>query len=238
MDNIFQKLFFIAECGHSHNGNIRLAKEMIWEAKSCGANAVKFQLYDTDKIKKYYQSRYSELKWAELSKEDLTELKETADKAEIDFIASAFDVERVGWLEEIGVKIHKLASRSIYDQELIKAMEATNKPIIASLGQWKFELEEGLNSVWPHIQNVQFLYCVSDYPAHITNDIFPKDFTKYAGFSDHTIGMEWTKEAVRRGAKIIEKHFTLDKHLPGYDQWGSADPTDAKDFYKWLKNVK
>ena len=223
------KIFVIAEVGHNHNGSIRLAKEMIWEAKDCGVSAVKFQLYDTDKIKKYYQSRYSELKWSELTKEEVKELFLEAQKAGVEFFASAFDVERVGWLEELGVLRHKLASRSIYDQELINAMEATGNPILVSLGRWKDE-------EFPNIKNAQFLYCVSDYPAYITNDIFPKDFTKYTGFSDHTIGMDWAREAIRRGAKIIEKHFTLDKHLPGIDQWGSADSTDLKDFIKWTKS--
>ena len=222
-------IFIISECGHNHNGSIRLAKEMIRESKECGASAVKFQLYDTNVIKRPWQSRYSELLWSEITKEELVELKKYADMVGIEFFASAFDVERVGWLENIGVLRHKLASRSIYDQELINAMEVTGKPIIASLGYWK-------GKEFPQIKNAQFLYCISDYPAHITNDIFPKDFTKYAGFSDHTIGMDWAKEAVRRGAQIIEKHFTLDKHLPGIDQWGSADPQDLKDFIKWVKN--
>lgn len=222
------KVIVIAEIGHNHNGNIRLAKEMIWEAKDCGADIVKFQIYDTDKIKKYYQSRYSELKWTELTKEELIELKKTADEIGIEFMASAFDPERVGWLEELGVLRHKLASRSIFDKELIAVMEATGKPIIASLGYWK-------EKIFPEIKNVQFLYCISDYPAKITNEIFPKDFNEYTGFSDHSIGVDWAKEAVRRGAKIIEKHFTLDKHLPGYDQWGSADPQDLKDFVRFVK---
>ena len=133
------KPFICAEVGHNHNGNTRLAYEMIRVAKQCGADAVKFQLYDTDKIKKYYESRYSELKWAELDYSGLVYLKQIADLCTIELMASAFDQERVGWLEKIGVLRHKLASRSIYDKETIHAMEKTKKPIIASLGLWRGE---------------------------------------------------------------------------------------------------
>lgn len=218
-------MIIVAEIGHSHNGNLKLAKQMILEAKNCGADIVKFQLYDTDKIKKPWQSRYFELKFSELTKEDLKELKKTADKAEIEFMASAFDIERVQWLEDIGVKRHKIASRSIYDQDLIKAMEKTGKPIIASLGVWK-------GKEFPKIKNAQFLYCVSEYPAYIKE--LPS-FEKYDGFSDHTVGMYWAREAIKRGAKIIEKHFTLNKTLPGHNQKGSAEPYELKDLVIYAK---
>ncbi len=226
------KVLVVLEIGHNHNGNLRLAKLMIEEAKKCKADIAKFQLYDTDKIKKPYQSRYSELKFSELTKEDLKELKEHCDKVGIEFMASAFDAERVKWLEEIGVKRHKLASRSIRDTETIKAMEATKKPIIASLGDWENQLE------FPKIKNSQFLYCVAEYPATINALNFPKHFEDYAGFSDHTEGIDWAKESVRRGATIIEKHFTLDKKLPGHNQEGSCDPTEAKDLVQWIRQYE
>ncbi len=222
------KIFITAEIGHNHMGNIRLAKLMIEEAKLCGADAVKFQAYDTDKIKKPWQSRYFELKFSELTKQEFRELKEHCDKVGIEFFASAFDIERLGWLEELGVKRHKIASRSIYDTKLIRAMEKTGKPIIVSLGNWK-------EPFLPKIKNAQFLYCVSEYPAYITNDTFPSKFVEYAGFSDHTIGMYWAREAVKRGATIIEKHFTLDKNLPGHDQKGSAEPFELKDFVTYTR---
>jgi N-acetylneuraminate synthase/N,N'-diacetyllegionaminate synthase len=225
------KILVILEAGHNHNGNLRLAKLMIEEAKKCKADIVKFQFYDTDKIKKFYQSRYAELKFAELTKEDLLELKEHSDKIGIEFMASAFDPERVGWLEDIGVKRHKIASRSIRDAELIKAMEKTKKPIIASLGDWD-------EQDFPKIKNCKFLYCVAEYPATINSMNFPDRFDDYSGFSDHTIGIGWAKKAIERGATIIEKHFTLDRRLPGHNQDGSIDPTEAKDFIQWLKQYE
>src|SRR3990167_5900533 len=234
------KILCIVECGHNGNGNMRLNKLLIEEAKACGADIAKFQLYDTDKIKKPWQSRYMELKMAELTFEDAKELKQHCDKVGIEFMASAFDVERVGWLEKLGVKRHKIASRSIYDKELIKAMEKTGKPIIASLGAWK-------DVRTPDIKNCEFLYCVSEYPAYITAEEFPKKFEalkrkiygwgreQRQGFSDHSIGMYWCREAGKRGATIIEKHFTLDKRLPGFDQKGSAEPFELKDFITYCR---
>lgn len=215
----------IAELGHNHMGSMRHAKLLIDEAKACGADIAKFQAYDTDKIKKPWQSRYFELKLSEHTKEEFKELKDYCDNVGIEFMASAFDLEHLAWLEELGVKRHKLASRSLYDTELIKAMEATGKPIIASLGRWKGEPIE--------IKNAEFLYCVSEYPAYITS--LPEFGNAYKGFSDHTIGTYWCREAIKRGATIIEKHFTLSRDLPGHDQKGSADPTDLKDLVVYAR---
>jgi len=225
------KVFIIAEIGHNGNGNMRLNKLMIKEAKKCGADAVKFQLYDIDKIKSPWQSRYFELKFAQLTKEDVVELKAYADKIGIEFMASAFDPEKVQWLEDIGVKRHKIASRSINDPDVIKAMERTGKPIIASLGAWQ-------QDKLPKIKNAEFLFCVSEYPAYITNETFPSKFDKLAGFSDHTIGCYWAREAVKRGATIIEKHFTLCHELPGFNQRGSAEPWEFKDMITYIRQAE
>jgi len=215
-----KKLLVIAEIGHNHMGYMRHAKLLIKEAKACGADIAKFQAYDADKIKKPWESRYFELKLSEHTKEEFKELKEYCDEIGIEFMASAFDLEHLQWLEELGVKRHKLASRSIYDKELLQAMEATGKPIIASLGKID---SRGV----PKIKNCEYLYCVSEYPAYITG--LPNFGELYTGFSDHTIGTYWCREAIKRGATIIEKHFTLSRDLPGHDQKGSADPTDLKD---------
>ena len=114
---------------------------------------------------------------------------------------------------------------------MIKAVEKTGKPIIASLGAWK-------KPDLPKIKNAQFLYCVSEYPAYITNSQFPTEFTPLTGFSDHTIGCYWAREAIKRGAKIIEKHFTLSKTLPGYNQKGSAEPWELKDLITYARQYE
>lgn len=226
-----KEILLCAEIGHNGNGNMRLNKLMIDEAKASGADIAKFQLYDIDTIKKPWQSRYLELKFAELTKEDVWELKRYCDKIGIEFMASAFDVERVGWLEEMGVKRHKLASRSIHDIELRKAMEKTGKQIIASLGYWdKKEL--------PKIKNADFLFCVSEYPTYITEEQFPHKFDKLSGFSDHSLGTYWAREAMKRGATIIEKHFTLSNQLPGHNQKGSMEPYELKDLSAYKRQIE
>jgi len=223
------KIFIIAEIGHNHMGYMRHAKLLIDEAKACGCDAVKFQFYNTNKIKKPWESRYFELLLSEHTKEEAKELKEYCDKVGIEFFASAFDTEHLEWLEEFGVKRHKIASRSIYDKELISVMEETGKPIIASLGKLD---SRGI----PEIKNAQYLYCVAEYPAYISG--LPEFGKVYTGFSDHTIGMYWCREAVKRGATIIEKHFTLSRDLPGHDMKGSADPTEMKDFVIFCRQVE
>ena len=160
------KVFIIAEIGHNHMGYMRHAKLLIDEAKACGADIAKFQAYDTEKIKKPWQSRYFELKLSEHTFEEFKELKEYCDEVGIEFMASAFDIEHFEWLEKLGVKRHKIASRSIYDTELIKAMEKTGTPIIASLGMWK---GPGL----PKIKNVQFLHCISQIFSQLVLFLFP-----------------------------------------------------------------
>ena len=225
-----RKILIVAEIGHNHNGNLNLAKLLIEEAKSCGADVAKFQLYDTDKIKKPWQSRYMELKMAELTFPDVLELKQHCDKVGIEFMASAFDANRVKWLEQLRVKRHKIASRSIHDRELIKAMEKTGKPIIASLGTWK-------EKEFPNIENVHYLFCVSEYPAYMAEQ-FPMKFVEYQGFSDHTLGCYWAREAIKRGANIIEKHFTLSHELPGYNQKGSAEPWELKDLVVYARQTE
>lgn len=224
------------EIGHSHNGNIRFAKKMLNEVKKCGGTLAKIQLYDIDKIMTPDNPVYWDLKMGELNFEEAKELKDYADEIGIELFASAFDSERVQWCYDLGFERYKLASRSIYDTETIKAMEATGKPIIVSLGMWKLD-DESLK-----IKNAEFLYCVAEYPAIITEEIFPKVFHDYlvknmsakiVGFSDHTIGIKWAKEAIRRGATIIEKHFTLDKRLPGCDQSCSATPEEMLELVKF-----
>lgn len=220
----------IAEIGHNHNGNMELAKWMIWEAAECGADVAKFQFYDIETIKKPWQSRYFELWAAQMNEEDLHILKETSDEFGIEFMVSVFSPELVK-IADPYVERFKVASRSIYEDRLFKEMKKTGKPIIASLGKWKHDSELPTG--------VDYLYCVSDYPATIDPNKFPTEFGKgdfiYSGFSDHTLGLDWAKTAIDRGASIIEKHFTLSRDLPGYNQAGSMNPTELKELVKYAR---
>lgn len=234
----FMKTLIIIECGHNWNGDIKLARQMIRVAKKCGGDIAKFQLYDTDKLgikEMYGQEVYDDLKLSELTKEQLVELKNECDKVGIEFLASVFDTKRVDWTEELGMNRYKIASRSITDRPLIDKICETGKNIIASLGMWP-------HAFFPRIEtkaNVDFLYCVSNYPTEL-DDLRLPDFyrTEFSGFSDHTIGIDAALVAVSRGARIIEKHFTLDRKMPGYDQKGSIEPKELREMIKKIRTIE
>jgi len=219
------QVLVIAEIGQNHNGDMKLAKELITAAKENGADIAKFQLYDVDSIFPPTFEWYKEAKQAQLSKEQVAELSQWCQKAGIEFMASVFDTERVQWCEEVNVKRYKIASRSIYNRKLLRAIAVTGKDIIASLGMYH-------GKRFPHINTkgrVDFLYCVAKYPTMPEDLSFTEvDFNKYSGFSDHTIGIEAALVAMARGARMIEKHFTLDKNLHGPDHRGSMEPDELK----------
>ena len=215
-----QKILIIAEAGHNHMGYMRHAKLLIEEAKSCGADIVKFQAYNADKIKKPWESRYFELKLSEHTFEEFKEIKEYCDKIDIEFMASAFDLERLQWLREIKVKRFKIDSRSVNDIELLRDIaekrEATQE-VIASIPYGDYSKATALQKYLPYSKR---LYCIPEYPAPSGGFKFDSSFfpQRYDGISDHTIGLEVAMIALTKGANIIEKHFTLDKGLPGPDQ--------------------
>lgn len=219
----------IAEIGQNHNGDIELAKDLIVAAKEAGADVAKFQAFDA---KALFPSEREGNSWfeynckSELSKDQIFELSGVCQKVKIEFLVTPFDKLRVKWLEEANVRRYKIASRSILDSELISAVEETGKPIIASLGMWD-------DKDMPKVKgDVSFLYCVSKYPTQLNDLNFSAyDFEKSAikGFSDHTVGIIASIVAISRGAKIIEKHFTLDKKMYGPDHEGSMTTEELKE---------
>lgn len=217
----------IAEIGQNHNGDMSLAKELIHAAAENGADVAKFQLFDAQEL---FPSSEEGNEWfeyncsTELSKDDLYMLVEECERHNIEFMSSAFDVSRVKWLEEVNVKRHKLASRSINDKRLLNEMLKSGKTVISSLGLWK-------GDSFPQIEppeQVEFLYCVSKYPTQLSElNLKHVSFhgpQSYSGFSDHTVGLSAPITAMARGAKIIEKHFTLDCKMIGPDHKGSMEP--------------
>ncbi len=225
----------IAEIGQNHNGDMDLAVKMIKSAKECGADVVKFQLYDARKLFPKVNNPWLRYNCkTELSRDQVRYLAKTCKDIGIEFLASAFDAERVKWLEGIGVRRHKIASRSIKDKKLIASLCRTKKPLLVSLGMW----DGGGFPPIPSEGEVRFLYCISKYPARLSDlGIKKVDFTKYAGFSDHTIGISAAMAALARGARIIEKHFTLDKNMYGPDHKGSMVPDELKVLNRFRKDL-
>ena len=145
-------------------------------------------------------------------------------------MASVFDVERMVWCEEIGMKRYKIASRSIRHRPLIEAVCATGKDVIASLGMWN---GRDFPSI-PTKARVDYLYCVAKYPTYPSDLNFHAiDFNQYSGFSDHTIGIDASLVAIARGARILEKHFTLSKRMPGPDHSGSMEPQELAEIRRF-----
>jgi N-acetylneuraminate synthase/N,N'-diacetyllegionaminate synthase len=216
----------IAEIGQNHNGDIGLAVELIHAAKENGAEVAKFQLYDARALFPREGNEWFEYNCkTELSRAQLDIIVDECRKVNIEFMASVFDDTRIAWLEEAGVKRHKIASRSIYDTTFMRAVAATGKPLLVSLGQWRGAEFPDI----PGAASVDYLYCISKYPTERSDLNFMQvDFERYAGFSDHTIGITAAMTALARGARIIEKHFTLDKHMYGPDHAGSMTPSEMK----------
>lgn len=228
-------MLIIAEIGQNHNGDMEVAKKLIYLAKEKGADVAKFQLYEVDKIFTPDFEWYKEGKEAQLTKEQAFYLANKCDEVGIEFMASVFDMERFGWTDEIGMKRYKIASRSIYDRELIDAIASTGKDMIMSLGMW----EEERFPVIKTAGRVDYLYCVSKYPTMPEDlDFLSVDFNNYAGFSDHTIGVEAPLVAMARGARIIEKHFTLDKNMHGPDHALSMEPDELELLVNYAEKIE
>ena len=211
----------IAEIGQNFNGDIDVAIQLILEAKKSGADVAKFQLYNAKELFSREGNPWYEYNCStELTYNNVKKLKQVCDDNDIEFMASAFDVERVDWLEDIGVQRHKLASRSISDQDLINKVLKTNKTTFISLGMWDQKEFPEINN-----DNAKYLYCISKYPTELVDvKLKQVDFSKYFGFSDHTIGITASCAALSRGARVIEKHFTLDREAFGPDHSCSMTP--------------
>lgn len=225
----------IAEIGINHNGDMNLAAEMIRVAKQCRADVAKFQIYIPERIldpeTPYIKKHWDLIEATQLSFKDVCFLKDVCDTAGIEFFASVFHPDRVEWTEQIGVERYKIASRSIYDRVLAKAIAATGKPVIISWG-W-YTLKKGFPVLMDHPaawNRTKHLYCVSKYPTPLKElDFCENTFGgRYDGFSDHTMGITASVVAMSLGATIIEKHFTMSRELPGCDQSCSIEPDELQ----------
>ena len=227
----------IAECGINHKGDMFLAKRMIYSAKQNGANVAKFQIYDVDtlfpdrKIIAQDRNWYEEVKKTQLTKEQVFELDNYCKEVQIEFMASAFDLERLGWLEEVGVKRHKIAYRMNRDKKYLRDVLKTKKTILMSCD---------FRTLLPFRRNIRRLYCVPKYPTEFSKlklerVNFPLGFK---GFSDHTVGIEASMIAMVRGAEIIEKHFCLERDNSNPDMVCSIEPQELKQLVEFARKVE
>ena len=254
------RTFIIAEAGINHNGDVETAKKMIAAAKECGADAVKLQSFQADKmcgldltetkdvegITGGTKSSYEMYKALELSDEDHRVLLDHAKSLDILLLTSVFDEERIAFLNGLGIPALKIASGDITYMSLIQKTAATGKPILISTGM--STLDEVSTAVrWARDagnEDIVLLHCTSMYPPPVDQVnlnamvTMREAFALPVGYSDHTSGIDVPVAAVAMGAKVIEKHFTLDRNMPGPDQKLSLDPKDFKTMVTSIRNVE
>lgn len=257
------KVIIIAEGGVNHNGNINTAKLLIDAAAYAKVDYVKFQTFKADTIvtpsakKAEYQSKntgdssqsqYEMLKKLELSESNHKELMEYCELKDVQFLSSAFDVDGVEYLNNLDLNFFKIPSGEITNFPYLRAIAKTKKPIILSTGMASMEdiqsCIEVLSNFGVKKEQLTILHCNTEYPTpmqdvnlHAMNSIKDK-FGVQVGYSDHTLGIEVSIAAVALGARVIEKHFTLDRTLPGPDHMASLEPEELKNMVSGIRNIE
>lgn len=234
------KVKIIAECGINANADLTTAKQQIDLSTACGCDMVKFQVYSAEKLHGIDSPVYKDAKRGEFSYKDIEVL---ADYSPIEWFATPFDVEAVDLLEKIGVKRYKVASRSMTDWALLKKINDTSKPVYMSTGKHDTGAITKAVGILDTC-DITLMYCVPNYPTHIKDIDFSRMtklhelFKLPVGFSDHSTGIWASIEAVRLGASVIEKHFTVSRGLPGCDQVCSLEPLEMKLLVKSIRQLE
>jgi pseudaminic acid synthase len=246
--------YIIAEIGSNHNNDIKIAKKMIDEAAKAGVDAVKFQSFKAETLYSKYAPKFSKdkvkpfelIKSVEMPFKWHKELYNYSKKRGLHFLSSPFDFEAVDDLYKVGVPAFKIASFEIVDHELIRYIAQKRKPIILSTGMANIkEIQEALDVITSQNNDeIILLHCNSVYPtpAKIVNlnaiQTMYKLFKIPIGFSDHTLGIHIPIAAAAKGAKIIEKHFTLDRKMKGPDHSFSIEPPELKQMVKNIREIE
>lgn len=237
--------FIIAEAGINHNGDLGLALKLVDEAKQAGADAIKFQTYITEKRVAKDNPVFGILKQCELSTDQQKQIKNHADRVGIVFFSTPFDVESVNFLLDLNVALFKIASFDIVNEELLDAVAKTGLPIIMSRGMANAkEIDRALEIFKARGSEYALLHCISSYPTPkeaVNLNVISSLKKKYdciIGYSDHTLDIDASVYAVAAGARIIEKHFTLDRNMAGPDQKMSVDPAGLAKLCKTVRDVE
>lgn len=248
------KVKIVAEIGCNHNGNVELAKKMIMTAKKMGATTVKFQTFISDNLvscyapKAEYQkkndgesSQLEMLKSLELSKEEYIELKNYADEIQMEIFSTAFDIDSINFLYDLGQKLWKIPSGEITNLPYLKKiaeLSCEDKEIILSTGMSTLEEISFAVKELEKSKNTKFtmLHCNTQYPTEdkdmnlqVLKTLKNKFLNWHIGLSDHSEGIIAAIVAVGLGAEFIEKHFTLDKKMSGPDHKASILPEELKE---------
>jgi N,N'-diacetyllegionaminate synthase len=257
------KTLIIAEAGVNHNGSIELAKKLIDAAAEAGVDYVKFQTFKAETLvsknakKAEYQaknigdnddSQYTMLKKLELDQEMHKLLISYCKTKDIKFLSTAFDLESIDLLFDLGIDLFKIPSGEITNLPYLQKIGSLGKPVIlstgmANLGEIEAALEVLVNA-GTAMENITVLHCNTEYPTpmqdvNLTAMLGIKEaFKVKVGYSDHTLGIEIPTAAVALGAICIEKHFTLDKTMEGPDHKASLEPHELKAMVSAIRNIE
>jgi N,N'-diacetyllegionaminate synthase len=256
------KTLIIAEAGVNHNGDLKLAEDLIRIAAKSGADIVKFQTFQANAISSIqagradYQkvnmgedgSQVSMLKKLELTLEMHKHLIKVCKENQIEFLSTAFDFPSIELLFDLGIKLWKIPSGEITNYPYLKKIGSLKKEVILSTGMSTLgEIESALRVLEEYgtpREKITILHCTTEYPAPFAEvnlkaiETIQKAFKVRVGYSDHTEGIEVSLAAVALGATIIEKHFTLDRNLPGPDHKASLEPHELKNLVRGIRNIE
>lgn len=253
----------IAEAGVNHNGSLELAKQLVDAAAVAGVDFVKFQTFNTDRLvtksakQTDYQkknigdgsdSQYQMLKKLELSHSDHEFLIDYCQQKGVRFFSTAFDLASIDYLASLNLPIWKIPSGEITNYPYIRKIAQLGKPVIVSTGMCdEVDIQNAMDTLIKfglNKEQITILHCNTEYPTpfedvnlHAMLTIKEK-FGVKIGYSDHTRGIEVPVAAVTLGAKVIEKHFTLDRNLPGPDHKASLEPAELNAMVESIRNIE
>ena len=242
-----ERPLIVAEAGTNFRDDIELGKSFIKEAATAGADAVKFQTHipeaemvESEMSELDMDDLYQRMSIYELSIEEHRELKLCCEENNITFLSTPFSPAAVDRLEKLGVSAYKIGSGELTNHHLLQAIAETGKPMIVSTGMHDIStIRETAKLLKQCDADFMFLYCISEYPTDPSDfnlgliKRMESEFDIPIGFSDHSTGIKAAAVAMARGAAIVEKHFTIDRRLPGGDQEVSIEPEELEQLVKY-----
>tara|TARA_B110000211_G_scaffold196182_1_gene225122 strand:+ start:3497 stop:4534 length:1038 start_codon:yes stop_codon:yes gene_type:complete len=256
------KVFIIAEAGVNHNGSMNLAKRLIDTAVKAGVDAVKFQTFISENVISKYaekadyqksttginESQLEMVKKLELSFDEFIELKKYCESKGIMFLSTAFDIDSMRFLKTLNMGLWKVPSGEITNLTYLQKIGSYNDEVIFSTGMSTLgDIETALEILvraGTSREKITILHCNTEYPTPMTDVnlkamlTIKNAFNVSIGYSDHTLGIEVSLAAVAMGATVIEKHFTLDKSLPGPDHLASLEPSELIAMVEGIRNIE
>lgn len=256
-------VLIIAEAGVNHNGSMLLAKQLVNAAVEAGADIIKFQTFKTEKLvsktakKAEYQkknigdgndSQYEMLKRLELSEENHKELIAYCQEKGIRFWSTAFDFESMDYLHSLRLGLWKIPSGEITNYPFIRKIASYGEDVIMSTGMCEEkDIQNAIDVLTKYgikKEQITLLHCNTQYPTPYSDvnlnamNSIKTIFGTKVGYSDHTQGIEIPIAAVALGATVIEKHFTLDRNLPGPDHKASLEPSELKAMVTSIRHIE